>query len=395
MTGIRHRTISLATCLATGLFFASCLSAQESPPSVSVTLELRSPDLADDAKVFVSGSLPALGDWSPGKKRMTSAGNQTWRFQFQSKPDYPIEYKYTLGSWAREAADSNGNPLKNFAIQPKSDVTIKDRVLRWTSGEAKKVVGQITGTVKYHRQLTANGLLPRDVVVWLPPGYEETAQRYPVLYMHDGQNIVDPKTSAFGVDWQVDETLTQMIENKEVQPLIVVGIYNTPERSRDYLPGPQGKKYETFVCEKLKPLIDKTYRTNPARQATAIAGSSAGGICAFTMAWNRPDVFSKAICMSPAFQYRRSDGSLSVDYLQEFSESHRPTDTPFFYIDNGGVGLERLLQPGIDELLEQLQKKGLQADHDYVWKSYSDARHDESSWAQRMPTALQLLFGTN
>jgi predicted alpha/beta superfamily hydrolase len=243
--------------------------------------------------------------------------------------------------------------------------------------------------------LQHEGLLPRDVVVLLPPDYEQTTNRYPLLYMHDGQNIVDPGTSAFGIDWQVDETLTQLIEEKKIKPMIVVGIYNTSERSKDYLPGAQGTKYENFVCEQLKPLIDKTYRTDPARQATAIAGSSAGGICAFTMAWNRPDVFSKAICMSPAFQYHRPDGSLSADYLQEFTDAKRPPSTPFFYIDNGGVGLELLLQPGIDEVLAELKNKGLQVDKDYVWKSNPDARHDESAWAKRMPAALQMLFGVD
>lgn len=370
-------------------------AAQEAQPTarIQVTFQLDAPGLDDNVPVFVTGSLPALGNWNPGEKQMKSMGDHRWSFQISVKPDYPIEYKYTLGSWNKEAADDDGQPLQNFAIRPKTDITTKDRILKWTDGANKKVVGQITGSVKYHRQLEFEGLLPRDVIVWLPPDYANSEQRYPVLYMHDGQNIVDPKTSSFGVDWQIDEILTKLIAANKVKPLIVVGIYNTPQRGKDYLPGEQSTKYENFICDKLKPLIDKTYRTDPSREATAIAGSSAGGICAFAIAWDRPNIFSKAICMSAAFQFRRPDGSLNVDYLTQFKQSHRPDLTPYLYLDNGGVGLEEILQPGIDAMLAALKEKGLKPGTDFTWKKFPEARHNEAAWAQRLPGALELLFG--
>ncbi len=211
--------------------------------------------------------------------------------------------------------------------------------------------------------------------------------------MHDGQNIVDPKTSSFGVDWQIDETLTELIAANKVKPLIVVGIYNTPQRGKDYMPGEQGTKYTNFICDKLKPLIDETYRTDPSREATAVAGSSAGGICAFAMAWQRPDVFSKAICMSAAFQYKRPDGSMNVDYLTQFKESPEPANKPYFYLDNGGVGLEEILQPGIDAMLAAMKDRGWKPDVDFTWKKFPEARHNEAAWAERLPGALELLFG--
>ena len=381
--------------LLTLLCFAGCAAAQEAQKAakISVTFELDAPDLADDTPVFIAGSLPALGNWNPGKVPMKSLGNHKWSFQLDTKSDYPIEYKYTQGSWDKEGANSDGQPLQNFAIRPKTDVTINDRILYWTKGASKKVVGQITGTVKYHRQLKFDGLLPRDVIVWLPPDYEKSERRYPVLYMHDGQNIVDPKTSSFGVDWQIDEILTGLIAADKVKPIIVVGIYNTPQRAKDYLPGEQGTKYSNFICNQLKPLIDKTYRTDPSREATAIGGSSAGGICAFRTAWEHPDVFSKAICMSPTFQFKRPDGSISVDYVPHVAKSKLPDKAPYFYLDNGGVGLEEILQPGIDAMLAALQEKGFKPNADFTWKHFPEARHNESAWAKRLPAALQLLFG--
>jgi predicted alpha/beta superfamily hydrolase len=254
------------------------------------------------------------------------------------------------------------------------------------------LTGGVTGTVRYHRHLEFDGLSPRDLIVWLPADYKTSGQPYPVLYMHDGQNLIDPRTSSFGEDWQVDETCTRLIAEKRMRPLIVVGIYNTADRTKEYVSGETGDRYVRFVIETVKPLIDATYRTKSDRVATAVGGSSAGGLCAFRMAWEHPQVFSKAICMSPAFQYQRPDGSFSVDYRAAFDESKTPEPMPFFYLDNGGVGLEKLLQPGIDQMLAALQSRKLVEEQNFVWKLYPDSRHDESGWAERLPTALQRLF---
>ncbi len=388
--------IQMSHFLLAVLCLPAIASAQntETSKSIAVTFLLEAPGLADNTPVFITGSLPALGNWNPAAMQMKSLGDHKWSIQIITERGYPIEYKYTLGSWKKEAASEDGQPLQNFAIRPETKVTIKDRILQWTDGKNKQVVGQITGNVKYHRQLQVDGLLPRDVVVWLPHDYEKSESRYPVLYMHDGQNIFDPQTSSFGVDWQVDETLTELIAKNKVIPIIVVGIYHTPQRGRDYLPGEQGTQYEHFICDNLKPLIDKTYRTDPSREATAIGGSSAGGICAFAIAWQRPEVFSKAICMSPAFQYKRADGSMTVDYVTQFKQSQRPANPPFFYLDNGGVGLEEILQPGIDAMLAAMKDKGMEPDADFTWKKYPESRHNEAAWAKRLPAALQLLFGT-
>ncbi len=390
----------MAPCIRFFLFWfaaihaAGLVDAQSTDSKkITVTFELHSPELAEDTQVFLTGSLPSLGNWDPANTVMKPIGDHRWSLAIGSNADDPIEYKYTLGSWDREGADVDGHRLQNFVIQPASDTTIRDRIDFWTTGMSDQVKGQITGTVKYHRRLEYEGLLPRDVIVWLPPGYDESSERYPVLYMHDGQNIIDPKTSAFGVDWQVDESLTRLIELKKIKPLIVVGIYNTRERSKDYLPGQQGTRYAKFVCQHLKPLIDKTYRTDCSRESTAVAGSSAGGLCAFTMAWENADVFSKAICMSSAFKYERSDGTISVNYLPQFIAAKQPLNPPYVYFDNGGVGLETLLQPGIDEMIAAMKNKGLEAGKDFAWKCYPKSSHNEASWAERLPAALELIFG--
>lgn len=370
----------------------------EAKSKIALHFELFAPKLESDSRVFITGSLKELGNWNPAETQMKSLGNNRWTYQITSPANYPIEYKYTLGSWAKEGADSSGRPLANFAIRPKKDTTIKDQIEFWTDGQTAPVSGQITGTVQYHRQLQFEGLQPRDVVVWLPPGYENSNDRYPVLYMHDGQNIVDPKTSAFGKDWQIDESCTRLLESKKIKPIIVVGIYNTSDRSKEYLPGQHGQLYAKFITTKLKPLIDQSYRTRPNRESTAIGGSSAGGVCAFRIAWDQSDIFSTAICMSPSFRYERHNGTHVVNYVSEFEETPKPKQVPFFYIDNGGIGLEVVLQKGIDAMLEAMQVKGLKAgqqrspDCNYIWKKYPQARHDEAAWADRFPAVLELLY---
>ena len=362
---------------------------------IIIKFEMYSPDLAKDTSVFITGSDSRLGNWNPSRVQMKSVGDHKWVFELKCKPNYPIEYKYTQGSWKVEAAGADGRPRQNFAVQSNTDKIVKDRISFWTTGDTLPVQGKITGTVKYHRQMEADGILPRDIVVWLPPGYQNSGKQYPVLYMHDGQNLFDPETSSFGVDWQADETCTQLIKAKKIQPPIMVGIYNTPDRTKEYLPGETGRAYARFIVSDLKPFIDKHYRTKSDRDHTSIGGSSFGGICAFMLAWEHPTVFSKAICFSPAFSVQKEDGSISDHYVKTFEDSELADPVPYFYLYNGGIGLEHLLQPGIDKVLDAMKQKGMAVDKDYTWKFTPDARHSESAWAKQLPDALQLLFATD
>lgn len=373
----------------------SLTAAYSLAQQVHITFRLHSPDLPDGSKVYIAGSVAALGNWNPAEVKMNFEGNQVWSLRITCQPGEIIEYKYTRGSWEAEGADSSGRALKNFSIATKKDTIVNDTINFWTSGIHREISGQITGTVKYHRHMKSGGILPRDVIVWLPPDYDNSGEKYPVLYMHDGQNIFDPRTSAFGTDWQIDETCTRLIKEKTIPPLIVVGIYNTTDRGKEYVPGQKGSAYMKFVVDSLKPFIDKTYPTNPSRTHTFVGGSSSGGTIAFMLAWEYPEVFSKAMCMSPAFKYESEEGAYDIDYVETVRESGKPIDPTFFYIDNGGDAIDSMLQPGIDEMLRVLQEKGLELNHDCVFIRDKDAKHSEADWAKRFPEAIRLLFSGN
>ncbi len=147
----------------------------------------------------------------------------------------------------------------------------------------------------------------RQIRVYVPPGYATSGKRYPVLYMHDGQNLFDDAT-AYAGEWHVDETMNALSRSGKLE-LIVVGIDNGKEKRMTELnpwPNPrfgaaEGKQYMDFVVKVLKPLIDKQYRTKADRANTAIMGSSIGGLISHYAIVQYPEVFSKAGIFSPAY----------------------------------------------------------------------------------------------
>ncbi|PYI49617.1 MAG: hypothetical protein DMF10_01045 [Verrucomicrobia bacterium] len=154
----------------------------------------------------------------------------------------------------------------------------------------------LTGNIKRHRAFHSRFLgNRRDVLVYLPPGYSRfSSRRYPVLYMHDGQNVFDAATSFAGVEWGMDETAQQLIHRKLVEPVIIVAVANIgEERVHEYAPTPgviEPKDYPRkrsrglahiygqFLIQELKPFIDKNYRTKPDAESTGLGGSSLGGL---------------------------------------------------------------------------------------------------------------------
>ena len=160
-----------------------------------------------------------------------------------------------------------------------------------------EIVGTARILTDFHSKLLDNY---RNVIIWLPPGYNKlrnVQKKYPVLYMHDGQNLIDPKTSFAGKDWRVDETAVKLSKAKRMSEIIVVGIYNTSDRLAEYSDSEKGDRYLNFIIDELKPFIDNNYRTIPQREHTAIMGSSMGGLISFIAGWKYYDVFSMAGCM--------------------------------------------------------------------------------------------------
>ena len=236
----------------------------------------------------------------------------------------------------------------------------------------------------------------RDISVYLPPGYfTGEGQRFPVLYMQDGQNLFDPETSFAGVAWHADETAQELILKKKIQPLIIVGISNTGDRMDEYTPvrsrgrGGRAGEYGRFLIGELKPFIDREYRTLPEREFTGVGGSSLGGLFALYMGFTRPDVFGRIAAISPAAWWANG-------YILHEAAALRERLPLRIWLDMGRregryfLAQTRQLQYILRSKGWRKNRKAVLADFRYL--EAARARHDESSWGARFDKVLKFLY---
>ncbi len=276
----------------------------------------------------------------------------------------------------------NSNTEKSFG---ENNTETGTGMLKAMTIKKKKYPGRVKviGDLRTHKNFTSEFLRhKRDVQIWLPPSYNNNTNiKYPVLYMHDGQNLFDPKTSYAGMDWRVDETLTKLIKRNQVEEVIVVGINNSPDRLEEYSASEKGKGYISFIINELKPFVDDTYRTLTDAANTAVMGSSMGGLISFLIAWNHPDVFAMAGCLSSSFYYH---SDLAIKMVNDYNGEKKPVK---FYIDHGEDGLIRGQQ-----MFVALSKKEyvIGTDIDYFYAP--GAEHNENEWAARLERPLRFFF---
>ncbi len=245
---------------------------------------------------------------------------------------------------------------------------------------------------------------PRDIRVYLPQSYgNDPGSPYPVLYMHDGQNVFDASTAAFGVEWQVDENVDALVQDGTMNEIIVVGIDNTSDRTDEYTPtvdpihgGGDGDLYARFIIDELKPYIDSHYLTACGPSYTAVMGSSLGGLISCYIGWNYADVFGMAGCVSPSFWW---DDTYFLDFLQEPGIS---VPACRFWIDIGtgegddedGDGLADPVSQA-RRVRDQMMALGLAFESSVGYLEVEGAVHDEASWAARVANPLLFFFGTD
>jgi len=258
-----------------------------------------------------------------------------------------------------------------------------------------------TGDVRVLNELYSPQLHNRrEILVYLPPSYAANDRRYPVIYMHDGQNLFDDSTS-FAGEWGVDETLDGL--SQEGIEAIVVGIPNLgTERLKEYSPfvdrrhgGGLGDLYVDFLADTLKPLIDSRFRTRTARTHTGIFGSSMGGLISLYAFFQRPETFGFVGAMSPSFWFA---GGAILPYIR----TARP-NAGRIYLDVGEkespaarrwwqLPLLRSLQKGhCERVVSLLERKGRDEE---TLRFVVDAQgeHNEASWRRRLPDALRFLL---
>jgi predicted alpha/beta superfamily hydrolase len=235
----------------------------------------------------------------------------------------------------------------------------------------------------------------RELVVFVPPGYDDEQQRrYPVLYMHDGQNLFDPETAYVpGKHWRLGETANERIENGDVQPMIIVGVYHAGEkRINEYTPtrdaknkaGGKAEIYLDALVNEFKAFIDEHYRTLTGPQNTGVGGSSLGGLIALYAGLQRPDVFGKVAAMSPSVWWDRR-------YVVRMMKQMLLKPRLSVWLDIGTEEGAKTLAD-VRAMKKALETRGWVEGQDLRYVEVKGAAHDEGAWADRVGDVLTALF---
>ena len=334
----------------------------------------------------------------------------TLRLSVDAAGTPPLEFQ-----WLRDGRDVDGATGSTLVVPSTPESAGSYRVLvRNLAGTAISEPMPIlqaahAARLEKHPAFQSAFVPPRQVDVWLPPGYDaDNARRWPVIYMHDGQNLFQTETSFGGVPWSIDESMNRLISTGRTRGAIVVGVWNTgAERFAEYMPrkpmtedvmmnyGPnirvpltslRSDEYLRFIVTELKPFIDRTYRTNPAREATFIMGSSMGGLISAYALAEYPEVFGGAASISthwPAGEGR------TIDYIA----SRLPAPgTARLYFDHGTGTLDASYEHHQRRLDELLRGAGWTEGQHWITRRFPGAEHSERDWRKRVDIPLAFLL---
>ena len=348
-------------------------------------------DVVDDARDLLGG-WPGSGD-APAMKGLAQLG-------------YPVNRDHAAHPTRADVALLR-LPLGQH--NQKSWARMLPVFLRWAYAVDAPALHATGSVVSWHDVPSAH-VAARDVDIWLPPGYaRHPERRYPVLYMHDGQNLFDPALSYTGVDWGIDETMTRLVAEARIREAIVVGVWNTPRRLQEYMPrkpvtastlaigvdgmaplpaaGIVSDDYLRFLVEELKPAIDASFRTLPGRDDTAIMGSSMGGLVSLYAISEYPQVFGGAAGVSTHWPI--GDGVV-VDWLG----AHLPDPaTHRIYFDHGTATLDAGYAPYQQRMDALMRKAGYVEGRDWISRTFDGAAHNEQAWRARVEVPLRFLLG--
>ncbi len=360
-------------------------------------------DTSANASVFVAGSLPSVGSWKADGVQLARAADGTYSGSLALEAGQTLEYKFTCGSWdAVEKAMDGSDRANRVAHADPTTAPITATVERWASEPIK--TNTVVGTLRIVQVPAWGPHGARTIRVWLPPSYDEGdgQTRFPALYLQDGQNCFDRATSAYGNEWQVDETLTRLIGDGTVPPLIVVGIDNAgADRTREYTfdvdpqdGGGDGAAYADLVLHAIMPFVEREYRVQAGFAHTFIGGSSLGALISLEIARRHPGIFGGVLVMSPALWW---DNQTTIEDTAADSSGLAGTRV---WIDIGTREVVPLAPPGsidpqnqlaVDEarrLDAVLRRAGVEE----RLTVDEGAQHNEIAWAKRFPAAIGYLL---
>jgi predicted alpha/beta superfamily hydrolase len=342
--------------------------------------------------VFLAGDGPAFGEWSARGVALELSDDGTRRARLDLPLGYCGRFLVTLGSWRDAESDGRGFEMPTRELHVTGRGSVEASVRGWGRN-----------SVHYHHDFTSQFIPhPRTVSVWLPPGYDlDSERRFPVLYMHDGQNLFDAETAFAGNPWRADEVAEREVRAGRVQPFIIVGVANTVDRIREYGPRQPGldqaedwsRDYGRFLVEEVKPFIDASYRTLPNARNTGVGGSSMGGLISLHLCQWYPDVFERCAALSPSLWWDREY------FLRSASESPEWLKRCRVWVDMGTregaieAGM-RAMARRVRRLEEIFMRRGLHEGEQFHFEEVEGGMHNETAWGGRFDRVLRFLFGS-
>lgn len=419
--------IAAASCTPAGPPTDPVETAEPSAELARVAVTAEVP--ADAPTVYLTGNLPELGPWDADALAMSGDG-ATRTAALTMPVGHDFEFKLTLGAWENEGVGPSGTVLPNFTLTAvdggETTVTVtdfkKDAAVYLADPSGAGVSGDLTvwlDVASEHLDET------RHVVIWTPPGYgEDPEERHRVIYMHDGQNLFDPRIANTGMDWGADEAALRVAAELNVTPPIIVGVWSTNARRLEYAPAgvvdalaaedrtdlvaefggaPTSDGYVRFLADELKPRVDAAFATATGPDDTLIAGSSMGGLISLYALAERPDVFGAAACLSMHWPI-----AITRERILDQAEIWTPTVVEAFtryltdeagleperqrlWIDRGDVNLDALYPPYQDALTPVFSGLGF-ADEDLEIRAYPGADHNEAAWRARLDEPFRFLL---
>ncbi|MDP9422126.1 MAG: alpha/beta hydrolase-fold protein [Pseudomonadota bacterium] len=267
---------------------------------------------------------------------------------------------------------------------------------------------------------------PMTVWVWLPPGYDQAkADRFPVLYMHDGQNLFDRKLTGYDQEWQMDEAIPRMVRQGDLRSWIVVGVQSPRQRYMGLFPEKifpllspamkakvlaldsggaktpfAGDAYLRFLTGVVKPRVDRAFRTLSGPEDTAVMGSSMGGLMAFYAMAEYPEMFGQAAAVSMHLALfdptvkgddHAAQAKLAADAFRRYlANSRMRPGRNRLYIDHGTATLDGSYAPYSAEVVPMLERLGWKGPS-FMFRIFKGTEHNETAWAQRVDIPLAFL----
>jgi enterochelin esterase-like enzyme len=381
---------------------------EERKQPVTVTFAVTAPpNTPKDQVLYVSGSVPALGNWDAAGVPLNKDQDAKYRAAIADLLNgQEYLFKITRGTWGTVEASKDGKDIKDRVFTASKDATIEVAVEQWLDN-GQSVPGRVTmtGDIRVHKNAIPSSILgnPRSLIVYLPPGYEQNAQqRYPVLYLQDGQNLFDEATSYQGIEWKLDEAAQKLIGDGHMKPAILVGVYNSPTRDAEYTPPfgglasdkARGDKYAQMLVKEVKPFIDQRYRTLADRDNTFVGGGSLGGLVALYAARTHNDVFGGVVALSPWL--RLGETSVVKDTVGDGAWLKNTKLIVDMGTDGGhnypGGGEKAL--PDAQAFVAAVEAAGVTQGERFQYREIEGGKHNEASWAATAEQVLLSLLGT-